>query len=257
VEALVLTGSTTVDGTGNSLANSLTGNGADNLLSGKAGADSLIGGAGNDTYIVDDAGDSVVELSGQGSDSVRSNRTYSLGAYVERLTLSGTAAIDGTGNYLANRLTGNAAANALAGWAGADTIDGGLGNDSLAGGNGDDSLVGGLGNDRLTGGAGADRLTLVSPAQGIDDFADFASGSDRIVVTSANFGDLPVGTLDASRLVAAGTPLASGDAVFLYDVDGGSLSFDADGNGAGAAIQIATLTGPKTLLAGDIEVVAA
>jgi hypothetical protein len=91
--------------------------------------------------------------------------------------------------------------------------------------------------------------------EGNDSITDFATSVDKIQVMSANFGGLPVGILNASRLVAAGTPLTTGDAVFLYD--GSVLSFDVDGNGAGGAVNIATLTGPNTLVASDIQVVAA
>ena len=47
--------------------------------------------------------------------------TYTLGANVENLTLTGTTAINGTGNVLDNVLTGNSAANVLTGGAGNDT----------------------------------------------------------------------------------------------------------------------------------------
>ena len=66
-----------------------------------------------------------------------------------------------------------------------------------------------------------------------------------------------MGSLGAGRFVAANTALTSGDAVFLYNTSQGLLSFDADGNGGGAAVPIATLSGGKALFAGDISVVAA
>jgi Ca2+-binding RTX toxin-like protein len=150
IENLTLTGTAAIDGTGNDLNNALTGNVAANTLSGGdgndtlnggAGADTLIGHLGNDIYVVDDLGDVVVENTGEGSDTVRSYLTYSLGADLENLTLLGATAIDGAGNDLNNVLTGNAAAN---------TLTGGGGNDALSGAAGVDILIGGIGNDTYT-----------------------------------------------------------------------------------------------------------
>ncbi|MFN7882682.1 MAG: calcium-binding protein, partial [bacterium] len=139
VERLVLTGTAEVNGTGNGLANTLTGNIGNNRLNGGAGIDSMAGGAGNDTYVVDVAGDVVTEAANGGIDTVETGITYTLGAEVERLVLTGTGAVNGTGNALANTLTGNSGANRLTGGAGDDTLDGGLGKDSLVGGPGTDT----------------------------------------------------------------------------------------------------------------------
>lgn len=158
VEELVLTATSPLTGTGNSLANRITGNSAANWLYGNegndslfggagddhlfggTGADSLVGGSGNDYYNVDSSGDVVTELPGEGNDTVEASVSYTLGAQLENLVLGSTAAA-GTGNELDNMLTGTSRANALYGMAGADTLDGGAGGDLLVGGTGNDTYI--------------------------------------------------------------------------------------------------------------------
>ena len=156
VENLTLTGAAAVNATGNSSANILIGNGAANVLDGLGGADQMTGGGGNDTYRVDDAGDTVTELSGGGDDLVVSAVTFTLGSNLERLALSGGANVAGIGNSLANVITGNVGFNSLLGAAGDDTLRGELGNDLAFGGLGNDVLHGDSGNDSLRGGTGND-----------------------------------------------------------------------------------------------------
>ena len=137
VEKLVLAGTSAINGTGNTLANSLTGNAAANTLNGGSGADTMLGAAGSDTYVVDNVGDKVYEtttvgstINAGGTDTVRSSVSYALGSFVEKLVLAGASAINGTGNTLANSLTGNVAANILNGGSGADTMLGAAGSDT-------------------------------------------------------------------------------------------------------------------------------
>jgi trimeric autotransporter adhesin len=160
LENLTLTGTTAINGTGNTLDNTLTGNTGNNILDGGLGNDTLIGKAGNDTYIVDSASDTITELAGEGTDTVKSSISWTLGDNLENLTLTGTTALSGTGNILDNVLTANSAGSILDGNDGNDTLTGGIGNDTLFGGNGNDNLVGGLGSDLLTGGIGNDILSL-------------------------------------------------------------------------------------------------
>ncbi len=58
----------------------------------------MTGGVGNDTYVVDDSSDTVTENASEGTDSVQSSVTYTLSANLENLSLTGGAAISGTGN---------------------------------------------------------------------------------------------------------------------------------------------------------------
>jgi Ca2+-binding RTX toxin-like protein len=141
IERLTLTGTGHVNGFGNELGNVLTGNSGNNILGGGAGADTMAGGLGNDIYEVDNGGDVTTELAGEGTDTVRSSVTRTLGANLEHLVLTGLVAANGTGNELSNNLTGNAAANVLTGLAGNDRIEGGGGADRMVGGLGDDTYV--------------------------------------------------------------------------------------------------------------------
>ena len=158
IENLVLSGSQPISGTGNALDNAITGNDQDNQLFGGGGSDTLDGGlgadtlageAGDDVYLIGNSGDSVVEAAGGGNDRVTTSVTWTLsaGQEVELVTAAAGAAVNLTGNELANTLNGNDVANALNGAAGADTLNGAGGNDTLDGGAGNDQMAGGVGDD--------------------------------------------------------------------------------------------------------------
>ncbi|NBJ10065.1 calcium-binding protein [Microvirga arsenatis] len=130
------TGSISVPG----YSNVWLGDAGDNVIDGTIGADDMRGSGGNDTYTVNHSGDLVTERPGEGSvDHVLSSITYTLTANVENLTLTGSRAINGYGNELANVLTGNALVNVLKSAAGNDTLDGRDGADSMDGGDGNDT----------------------------------------------------------------------------------------------------------------------
>ena len=143
VEQLVLKGTSAINGTGNSLNNTLIGNSAANILDGGTGADAMIGGDGDDTYVIDVATD-IIQADTSGNDTVivkYTTGTYTLASDLENITLFGSSNINGTGNALSNIIIGNAGNNLLLGGAGNDIIDGGLGVDILNGGDGDDTYV--------------------------------------------------------------------------------------------------------------------
>ena len=242
VERLALTGTANINATGNALANVLTGNAGNNVLNGGLGNDTLVGGAGNDTYFVNAAGDRVFEttttaslIDAGGIDTVRSEVSLNLNAsagvrFVERLTLTGTANINATGNALANLLTGNAGNNVL---------NGGLGNDTLVGGAGNDTFV----------------FSAALGATNIDQITNFSLTDDTICLDDAVFAGLASGRLDTSAFAANLTGRAA-DALdrVIYEVGTGRIYFDADGNGAGSRIHFATLTANLALTNADFIV---
>ncbi len=182
IEKVMLPGALVANITGNALDNVLTGNAAANVLDGGPGDDTMIGNAGNDTYVVDSTGDVVQETiagAAGGTDTVQSSISYTLGTNLEKLLLTGTGDINGTGNAANNVLTGNSGANVLDGGAGADTMAGGAGSDILLGGDDDDSFVfdaadaatsgavdGGAGNDTLLLTGSGVTLSLIAAPDG-------------------------------------------------------------------------------------------
>ncbi len=185
-------------------ADTLSGDDGGDSLDGGEGADSLVGGLGNDTYVVDDAGDIVVEAAHEGYDKVLASVDYALPDHVEALELTGPDATTGTGNALDNHLVGTGNTLLLTGGdgsdyiQGADTVDGGAGDDELHG----FVVYGGDGNDRiyasapngynlpqpqLWGGAGDDVYTLDNHYQTslraeIGESAD--EGTDTLILRS-------------------------------------------------------------------------
>ena len=117
--------STLVQGLGGN--DSLTGGNGFDTLDGGTGTDTLIGGKGSDTYIVDSAKDVITELGADADDRIQASITIDLNAAVyagiEHVTLTGTGAINATGDGDANMLVGNAGANKLDGGIGNDTHD--------------------------------------------------------------------------------------------------------------------------------------
>jgi Ca2+-binding RTX toxin-like protein len=221
--------------TGNAFVQEIYGNAGANFIDGGGGADYLQGFGGNDVYVVDNAGDVIVDGVGEGSrDVVYATASYTLtaGAEIEVLTLSqaGTGAIDLTGNEFANEVYGNNGANVLNGGGAADY---------------------------LTGFAGADTFAFTTALGGgnIDQIGDFLSGTDKIALDDAIFAAIgPLGALNANAFFA-GAAAHDADDRIVYDQATGALYYDADGNGAGAAVQFATVINQPIVTASDFIVI--
>ena len=215
----------------------LTGNKADNNIYGGKGRDTIKGGLGNDyidggegadimrgeggddTYVVDDAGDEVIELADEGKDSVLSLIDYRLPEHVENLTLTGTMAKSAIGNELDNILIANNVGARLEGM------------------DGNDRLIGGLGADILVGGNGADTFVFQTALNGkVDIIEDFNPNEDRIELSKLIFTAL-----------ANITQSEFADYI-QYDQATGKLAYDSDGKGITDAIHFATLSNPLNSL---------
>ena len=199
------------------------GAGAD-LLDGGRGADMMIGGLGNDTYRVDHVRDTIGESAGGGIDTVISMlRDFTLPANVENLVLGGAGRQHGSGNDLANTINGNVAANIL------------------------------------TGGGAADRFVFddAPGPSNVDTVTDFTSGSDKLVLDHLVFNGLAAGALSVASF-RADADLQAGVATtdrILFDTTTGTLSFDADGSGVGAAVAFAVIAAGHSVVASDIIVI--
>lgn len=215
----------------------------------------LVGGTGDDTFVVYSASDQIVEYAGEGTDTVRSSVAQVLGDNLENLTLTGAAAIAGTGNAQSNLIIGNSAANLLNGGRGNDRLLGAAGDDQLLGGDGVDILAGGDGSDRLTGGSGRDILVFTTSELGTsvagehDVITDFRKGD--LIDISALYAESSFGGLKAGTASQAAT-LTGYKAVYFSS--GGKTFLIGDTNGVAGADFAIELAGTVKLTTSDLLV---
>jgi Ca2+-binding RTX toxin-like protein len=232
VFALNPAGTAALNFTGNALNNELGGTAGANILDGGAGADLMVGGDGNDIYFVDNAGDVVSDSPTGGFDTVFSSISFVLETRIERVVaadISATTALNFTGNAVANEITGN---------------------------NGGNMIDGGGGADILFGNGGGDAFVFSSALGGgnIDALPDFQVGTDRVYLDDAVFAGLTPGALAAGAF-RIGSAAADADDRIVYNSVTGALLYDADGNGAGAAVQFATLHEGLAISASEFQVI--
>jgi len=248
------------------------GDGAD-LIHGGAGADTMYGGNGNDIFTVENAGDVVIELTGQGTDEIRTMfGSFTLTGGVENLRYTGTDDFIGTGNSLNNVIWGGVLDDVLHGLGGNDHLVGGGGYDTLYGGDGNDTLdagvegVGPIGSEYLHGGAGNDVYRIRDNAEqiiegsngGIDTIeragdvslrvlteienATTTTGSGAILAGNAK-GNVLTGAAGGDRLVGAGgaDTLDGGFGNDTYYTDGADVVVEAAGEGIDTIVSTVSL----------------
>lgn len=253
VEAINLASTARMDIGGSSSANILSGNagvnvlhgygandtlygfGGDDYLAGDEGIDTMVGGTGNDTYYVDNSADLVIELANEGTaDRVAISASFTLAAsanieLLEVLDAAGTGAFAMVGSESGNTIVGNAGAN----------------------------LIDGRGaSDVLTGNGGADifRFSSAIGSGNVDIITDFAVGTDKIALDAAIFAAFNPGSLDAGYFTT-GSAATGDDQRIIYNSATGSVLYDADGAGDGAAIHFAQLAAGLSLSASDFVIV--
>jgi Ca2+-binding RTX toxin-like protein len=222
-------------------------NGDDETYQGLGGNDLLDGGAGGDVL---DGGNGIDTASYTASAAVKINLKAGTasGGHANGDTFVGIENL--SGSRYADMLEGNDSANVLTGAAGNDTLSGGAGSDRLVGNTGNDILEGQGGSDYLYGGRGADMFVFRESGLNAAD-ADHINAfrSDDLIVFDTNSG--ATGALSANAF-RQGTAALDGDDRFIYDTAKHELYYDADGNGAGEKVLVATLDDGYKLTANDI-----
>jgi Ca2+-binding RTX toxin-like protein len=245
----------------------ILGYGGDDILDGKEGTDTLRGGAGNDLYLFDIqqgvAPDDVIELPGEGDDTMRTSVSLQMARNVETLELIGSDAIDGWGYLFDDRIIGNDAANNIFGLYGNDRLEGRGGNDMIRDGVGNDRVDGGDGNDMLfaddggadilSGDAGNDGIFAGTEFDLLDSY-DGGAGIDTLALRGSYGPDLRFNASSISGI--ENLLLVSGSNLMFANPNGpaqsgGPFSYDLimnDGNVAAGAILTVIGGQPSELL---------
>jgi Ca2+-binding RTX toxin-like protein len=238
----------------------LEGLSGDDFLIGGTGNDTMLGGTGSDIYLVDSIADIVIETGGPepdfpaGVDTVRSEVSWTLGDFVERLVLTGTLRLDGSGNALDNVIFGNDTANTLEGRDGDDGLMGEGGNDTIRGGLGNDFLGGGLGNDTLIDSSGLDVFVFntAPSASNVDTIVGFDASDDMIYLDIEVFTALGATGALAGEAFNNGSSASELNDRIVYDASTRTLYYDADGLGSvSGKVAFATLELPVGTLTAD------
>lgn len=251
---------------GDAGVNELHGLNGNDFIYGRAGIDRLIGGEGNDVLA---GGLDADRLEGGGGVDVAFYRDAD--ASITASLLSGGTGGEAVGDtfFDVENIWGSRFGDVLIGDNNAGQVYGFEGNDNLSGLGGDDFFYGGAGQDTLAGGAGVDNFFLLAwqdqtngfgtfeGAEGGDTYTDFASGTDRIILSRFWFGFGNIGgpaaalTETHANFVTNGVVGTSRPSL-IWDGGNRTLSFDADGNGGRAAVLLSTLQAGATLTLGDI-----
>ena len=179
----------------------------------------------------------MIELAGEGVDTVFTTNGYALGAALENLVLLGGGG--GIGNDLDNIIL-------------VDLFSGFAAN-HLAGGGGNDLLDGNWGADTLEGGTGSDGFQFSSPLEtGVDAILDFSPADDTILLNRNWFWSVASadGPIDPAVFCTGPAALEADDRI-IYDPATGRIFFDEDGLGGEAGIEFATVTAGTPLTAAD------
>jgi Ca2+-binding RTX toxin-like protein len=242
-----------VVGSGGAAGSVINGTAGNDTLAGGPGNDTLNGLGGNDLFVAGANGGNDTIDGGTGTDSIEFRDRATSGVVVD--FASGTIQGGGSGTItftsvervvasnFNDTLTGTAGTQTLTGQSGADTLWGAAGTDTLWGGGGNDAFI-----FREMGTTNADRVS------------DFASGWDKVQLDDSAFTTIGAAGNFASgdgRFWSAAGATAGHDANdrVIYNQSTGSLYYDADGSGSGAAQLIATFAGNPAIAATDIAVI--